>query len=377
MTQAGAGTHGAAAAMLSSALRQGIGSGFAASFGKIEDIAAGKVPHEIYLGTTGHVPGSLPVDSGTFFDLASLTKILSTTLLAMIRRDRGELRLTDFVGDHLPAGVSCPAGASNVTIAELLTHSSGLPAWSAFYERMRLEFGSGLRHADRASRQVRFDSFLNESKVDPKMRGQVVYSDIGFLLLERCLSAMIDRDIARIFARKEGLTLHYRPLSWPGSRPVQVPGERVMMTEVCPWRGLLQGEVHDDNAWSRGGVAGHAGLFGRLQDVQHWIEALFSGLWVSRSTLREFTRVYTDSFGLRRAYGFDVPSIDGSGSTGLSFSMGSIGHLGFTGTSVWMDLDSGDFAVLLSNRVHPGRADDRIRAVRREFHRIVRGYFWS
>jgi CubicO group peptidase (beta-lactamase class C family) len=150
-----------------------------------------------------------------------------------------------------------------------------------------------------------------------------------------------------------------------------------MMTENCPWRGLLQGEVHDDNAWSRGGVAGHAGLFGRLQDVQHWIEALFSGLWVSRSTLRRFADVHVDSSGARRAHGFDVPSIDGSGSTGLSFSMNSIGHLGFTGTSVWMDLDSGDFAVLLSNRVHPKRTDDRIRAVRREFHRIIRNRFGS
>jgi CubicO group peptidase (beta-lactamase class C family) len=336
-------------AMLTSVLNLGVGSGFAASFGKIDDLAGGRSPNEIYLGSTGNVPGARPVDPETFFDLASLTKILATTLLAMVRVERGDLKLDE-------------------GLRGLLTHTSGLPAWAPFYECMRRDFGAELPRMDPASRRSHFDALVDAVSVDPRRRGQVVYSDIGFLRLERRLSSAIDRDIASLYAGKPGLGLHYRPLGVPPP----VPAERVMMTESCPWRGLLQGSVHDDNAWSRGGIAGHAGLFGRLQDVQRWIEALFSGLWVSRRTLREFAAAHQDASGVRRALGFDVPPHDGSGSTGFWFSPASIGHLGFTGTSVWMDLDSGDFAILLSNRVHPSRADDRIRRVRREFHRITR-----
>lgn len=336
-------------AMLTSALNLGVGSGFAASFGRIDELSGGRSPNEIYLGSTGRVPGAGRVDSETFFDLASLTKILATTLLAMVRVERGDLKLDE-------------------GLRELLTHTSGLPAWAPFYERMRQDFGAGLRWMDPELRQSRFDALVDGVPADPSRKGQIVYSDIGFLKLERVLASGIDQDAAALYARKSGLGLHYRPLGVPPP----VPAERVMMTEACPWRGLLQGAVHDDNAWSRGGIGGHAGLFGRLQDVQHWIEALFSGLWVSRKTLREFASVHEDASGARRALGFDVPARDGSGSTGFWFSPVSIGHLGFTGTSVWMDLDSGDFAILLSNRVHPSRTDDRIRRVRREFHRITR-----
>jgi CubicO group peptidase (beta-lactamase class C family) len=144
------------------------------------------------------------------------------------------------------------------------------------------------------------------------------------------------------------------------------------MTEICPWRGRLQGEVHDDNTWSRGGKAGHAGLFGRLKDLELWIDSLLGGDFVSRRTLREFARVVTDSSGNRRAFGFDVSALDGSGSTGFAFSPATIGHLGFTGTSLWMDLDQGVYAILLTNRVHPVRTDDRIRQLRREYHDAVR-----
>jgi CubicO group peptidase (beta-lactamase class C family) len=346
--------------MLSSALQQGIGSGFAASFGKIDQISDGKSPNEIYLGKTGHIPQARAVDAETFFDLASLTKILATTLLAMIRVEKGSLDL-DRPGDW------------GLTPRDLLTHASGLPAWRPFYEGMRAEFGAELSRADIGTRQRRFDSlvdsFVSGLPSPLPERGKILYSDIGFLLLERILSSALDQDLSSVYSAKRGLQLHYRP-SGCESLPAL---EQVMMTEQCPWRGLLQGAVHDDNAWSRGGIAGHAGLFGRLRDVQHWVEALFSELWVSRRTLRAFSKIDQDPSGSRRALGFDVPALGGVGSTGYSFSPNSIGHLGFTGTSLWLDLDSGDYAILLSNRVHPSRGDDRIRRVRREFHEIIRG----
>jgi len=127
---------------------------------------------------------------------------------------------------------------------------------------------------------------------------------------------------------------------------------------------LLQGEVHDDNAWSRGGVAGHAGVFGSLDDVIRWMNALVSGKLVSFKTLREFSIPFMDSSGVRRGLGFDFSSHP-------AHSSATIGHLGFTGTSLWMDLDRGRFAILLTNRVHPSREDTRIRDLRQAFHQTV------
>jgi CubicO group peptidase (beta-lactamase class C family) len=149
-------------------------------------------------------------------------------------------------------------------------------------------------------------------------------------------------------------------------------GEKIAATEICPWRGMLVGQVHDDNAWSRGGVAGHSGAFGRLRDVKTWLKQIFSGDFIGRNTLEKFTQEAVSIDGTRRTLGFDMPSMDGSGSTGFSFSRNTVGHLGFTGTSLWVDLETADYAILLTNRVHPSRDDLRIRWVRREFHKLVR-----
>jgi CubicO group peptidase (beta-lactamase class C family) len=347
-------------ALLECAWRARIGSGIAASFGKIDEIRSGVSPNEIYLGTHSHDPGDGLVHRNSFFDLASLTKILLTTLLAMERVERGELALDSRLEDLLPgySGVHPEAGA--VTVRHLLSHTSGLPAWLPFHERLREKFGDDL---DRVAVQVRrefFDSLVDGVSPECGPGERVIYSDPGFLLLERILTSDLRVDAKRLFARVPGLRLG------------DAADRYAVATEQCPWRGLLRGRVHDDNAWSRGVLSGHAGLFGRLCDLQLWVEALFSERWVSMMTLRQFTQTVSDSRGSTRALGFDVPARDGSGSTGFSFSMNSIGHLGFTGTSLWIDLDSGDYAILLTNRVHPTRADDRIRKLRRAFHEEVR-----
>jgi CubicO group peptidase (beta-lactamase class C family) len=253
-------------------------------------------------------------------------------------------------------------------VEELLTHRSGLPAWRPFFESMRAKFGGRMGLIPREKRIEYFNSLLDSVPAEESLRGRVVYSDLGFLHLERILGNNFERDLMELYSFIPELRLHYRD-----AIGVTAPDQGgYVMTEICPWRGGLQGEVHDDNAWSRGGMAGHAGLFGRLKDLELWIDSLLGGDFVSLRTLREFSRVVTDSSGNRRAFGFDVSALDGSGSTGFAFSPATIGHLGFTGTSLWMDLDQGMYAILLTNRVHPVRTDDRIRQLRREFHEAVR-----
>ena len=200
--------------------------------------------------------------------------------------------------------------------------------------------------------------------------------DLGFLLLENLLSAHFKRDMESLWRAMKIPGLHFRPV-WTDANTAHYFSkhrhEKIAATEICPWRGMLVGQVHDDNAWSRGGIAGHAGAFGRLSDVKAWINAVFLEKFIGRSTLKKFTTEAVSIAGTRRALGFDMPSLDGSGSTGFSFSQSTVGHLGFTGTSLWIDMQTGDYAILLTNRVHPSRDDVRIRPLRREFHRLVRG----
>ena len=331
--------------VLEAALKQGIGSGIAASFGRIGESRKNR----IFLGSHSRFPGSASVGEGSYFDLASLTKILATTLLCMKKVEVGTLALDS-------------------RLELLLTHRSGLPAWRPFYEEMRLRYGERLGSVSRQERMEVFNSLVDAIGVDPSGVGRVVYSDLGFLHLERMMGSGFEQDLRALYSLVPGLNLHYR-----GATGVAAADrEKYVMTELCPWRGPLQGEVHDDNTWSRGGVAGHAGLFGRLCDLESWVDALLGERFVSLSTVRSFSRTVCDQQGNRRALGFDVPALDGSGSTGFSFSPATIGHLGFTGTSLWMDLDQGVYAILLTNRVHPVRSDDRIRVLRRRFHEAVR-----
>ena len=346
----------------------------AASFGKIDEIRQGESANEFYKGTHGHHAGARLISPHSYFDLASLTKVLATTLLAMIKVERAEMSLDQPLSQLLPEYVALYPDMGKVTMEHLLTHTSGLPAWSPIYEKIRERFSGSMNGINVETREAAFREFLDQIRPELPVGERIVYSDLGFLLLERLLSSNFGEEIHGIYSRVPSLGLHFRPIGlssvWSAMRHSV---ESTVMTEVCPWRGPLQGQVHDDNAWSKGGVAGHAGIFGTLRDVLLWIEALFSEKWVSRKTLRQFADSRMDASGNRRAIGFDLPAIDGLGSTGFSFSLNSIGHLGFTGTSIWMDLDSGDYAILLTNRVHPSRSDDRIRKLRREFHRMARG----
>ena len=351
--------------LINDAVEMQIGSGIAAAWGSLDELSSGKF-HSSFAGSVSHFSHE-EIDANSIFDLASLTKILATTSLFMRLVEQGKVDLdSQYPGKPF-------------TFKQLLTHSSGLPAWKPFYETMISKFGGAgeMVNVSISERKKYFYELVNQVPLENKPGEKIVYSDLGFLLLSQYVETLesgkyfCDWVKEQVWSGIKDCTLHFRPFVSRASDPSSLPSG-IASTENCPWRGLLQGEVHDDNCWSMGGVSGHAGVFGSLKDVVAWIRALVTGEIVSVATLEKFTKMTTDTLGSRRAIGFDVPGLDGLGSTADVFSMnGTIGHLGFTGTSLWIDLDEGKFAILLTNRVHPSREDQRIRQLRRVFHQVA------
>ncbi|MEQ1896405.1 MAG: serine hydrolase domain-containing protein [Vicinamibacterales bacterium] len=309
--------------------------------------------------------GSLTYDRGapaatldTPFDLASLTKVLATTLCAMQCVDGGALHLDDRVSAHLPEWAL--QDRQSVTVEDLLTHCSGLPAYLPFFRMLR---GTGPVTSAIASTPFAYAP-----------RTASLYSDLGFILLGTLLERLRSRSLADQFrslarALAVGDSIGFHP---PRSMtPVIAP------TEQDPWRGrLLAGEVHDENAWAMGGVAGHAGLFGTAEAVgviaRHLLQILDgrAGLFSGDTTAR-FTARRREIPGSSRAVGWDT--MLPTSSCGGRMSGTAFGHTGFTGTSLWLDPERGLYAVLLTNRVHPTRSNDAITRVRPAFHDAV----WS
>jgi CubicO group peptidase (beta-lactamase class C family) len=309
------------------------------------------------------------------FDLASLTKVIATTTLVMTLAEEGRLRLSDPVSRWLPDWRG--RDRAQATVEDLLAHTAGLTAWAPLYRESK--------------GRVEMEAAICELPLEYRPRSQAVYSDLGFILLgfivEDAGGAPLDEQFATVrnrmgpdaasspsgFARQPGAG-YGEPLSFtppPSWRHLIAP------TEVDPWRGrLLVGEVHDENAWALGGVAGHAGLFGTAGAVGCFARGMLdlrlggsasAGL-VRPETVARFTRRGKVP-GSSRALGWDT-MLPGS-SCGSRMSREAFGHTGFTGTSLWIDPASDVYVVLLSNRVNPSRVNDRIRNVRPALHDAV------
>jgi CubicO group peptidase (beta-lactamase class C family) len=318
-----------------------------------------------------------PVSMATRYDLASLTKVLCTTTLAAQAVGRGALSLED----RLPSSLS--VGDYRPTLRDLLEHASGLAAHCEFFHE---PWWLGIGARDELIAAVR------EVPLAAAPRTRAIYSDLGFMLLGTWLESLGGARLDELFVTRIARPLELeREISFPGLKPL-LPTE-VAATEVYDaalhggtrqhWYALREqagqstacGLVHDDNALVMGGVAGHAGLFGTAMSVlgiaRAWLERRLPGLDAGESAavVAEFTRTSSVTGSTRRA-GFDGPARDGSGATGLSLSPRAYGHLGFTGVSVWIDPDAESIHILLTNRVHPTRNDERIGALRREFHAL-------
>lgn len=286
-----------------------------------------------------------PPDGHSVYDLASLTKVIATTTLALLAVEEGRLALDSTVRHYLPAFRG--AGKERVTVRHLLTHSSGLRADSPLWRQTP--------NADSALR------FVNALPLDTVPGARMVYSDMGAIVLgeviERVLGGRLDRLAHdRIFAPLGMTSTRFTPPeSW-------IP--RIAATEYdTAWRRrVVRGEVHDEKSAWLGGVAGHAGLFGSAVDVLTFGEWLLARVRNGAGEARTFVRRQGVVPGSSRALGWDTPAPGNSAGTLLD--SGSFGHTGFTGTSIWVDPGRELVIVLLTNRVNPTRNNPRIEPLR-------------
>jgi CubicO group peptidase (beta-lactamase class C family) len=302
-----------------------------------------------------------PVTRGTFFDLASLTKPLATTLAVLKLLQDGRLGLETSLADVLaPFREGSKAG---ITVRQLLAHTSGYPAYRPYFETLAA-------HRP-AARQPLLRQMLAAETLAAPPGETALYSDLGFMVLNWVVEAVsgvaLDRFLAAEIYPCLGVTDLFFVRHFEG-RPRGV----FAATEDCPWRQVvLEGRVHDDNAYVVGGVEGHAGLFGTAEAVYRLVLELWrslrgwggSGFFEARQLARFLTRAPSGE----RTLGFDTPA-SRNASCGKFFSFRTVGHLGFTGTSFWLDLDSGVLVVLLTNRVHPSRQNTAIKAFRPRLH---------
>lgn len=342
----------------------------------------GGPPGLVCAGRLSLDPADEAVSRSTLYDLASLTKPLATVTSLALLLQEGCCDLGDRLDTVLPELAQAPVGSG--TLCDLLTHSSGLPGWRGFYEQLSPQgaLPSSRRERLHTSRRL-LDLICNEPLI--YRRGEKsLYSDLGFMLLgfivERLSGTTLDRFVAeRIVEPLSAGSLFFLPTDEDGHSRRKALMRTIAPTEFDGWRGrLLRGEVHDENAAVAGGVAGHAGLFGTAESLLSvtggWLKA-YQGesALLDRHIVRLLTRRQEQVPGSSWALGWDTPSIPSS--SGHHFSSRSFGHLGYTGTSIWIDPVSELEVVLLSNRVHPSRKNDAIREFRPAIHDLIHAEF--
>jgi CubicO group peptidase (beta-lactamase class C family) len=386
-------------AVMESGLQERVAPGFVAG------IWQKKFPEKVNLGAWGFrrvdsldLP-ALPMLPETVFDLASLTKIIGTAALAAVLVDRQWLSWATPVAALLP-GYRFP----EVKIQHLLSHTAGYVAWKPFWKGI-LERALLLQNLGEAPVEASSEVLMGASaasllkasqalrKIHVKIRQEwmkemvlaeapdaapgtrMLYSDLSFLLLGFALEELVQMPLDDAVKKwvwdpmQMSDTYFSRIPSGLGTAK-NVRNEQVAATENCPWRKvILQGEVHDDNCWAMGGYAGHAGAFGTALDLLRFSQRLMTGFFNPSVLQALWTRVSMPS-GCTRTLGWDTPSGDNS-AVGRYFSSASVGHLGFTGTSLWIDPQAGIAVTLLSNRIHPSRVNEKIRTFRPKFHEAV------
>jgi beta-N-acetylhexosaminidase len=305
------------------------------------------------------------VDEDSMYDVASLTKPIVTTTAVMMLAQQGRIDLNRPVENYLPAFAAAaksepnPSWRARVTVRMLLLHDSGLPDHRDFYK-------------DAKGREAMLARVLAEPLVH-EPGTQVEYSDLGFILLgdivERLTGESLDTYAKREIFQQLGMDRSM-------FNPPRKLREDIAPTELDSdyRKRLIWGEVHDENAWAMGGIAGNAGLFSSAEDIATFAQMILNGgvyeyeRLLARSTIQQFTARQTIGKSAR-TLGWDVP--EEPSSSGRYFSAKSFGHTGFTGTSLWIDPERNLFVVLLTNRVNPTRANDKIRQVRPALHDAI------
>lgn len=307
------------------------------------------------VGHFTYEPDSPQIAPETIYDLASLTKVAATTIACMLLYERGKFRLEQKVVDVLPE-FNDDGRRAQVTFRMLLAHSSGLPAYVKLFQTARNR-GQLLEQA----LKIPLAS-------EPGTRAE--YSDIGFIVLgealERITGESLDQFCSReIFAPLQLPTMTFNPA--PELRAGIPPTENDQSFR----HRVIQGEVNDENAWVMGGAAAHAGCFSTALDLAVLAECMLRGgaPLLDLHTVDVFTRRETAPAGTSRGLGWDTPSLPSQ--SGKYFSARSYGHLGFTGTSLWIDPERHLSVTLLTNRTWPDRGSQGIKQIRPAFHDAV------
>lgn len=376
-------------ALLEAARGEGIAPAIAATV-----LRGGEVVHASLHGGIP-APEPRPLREGDLFDVASLTKVMATTSVLVQLVAEGRLELEAPVARWLPAFER--AGLDGITLHHLLAHSSGMAAHRPFYERAMADPVAGLAFRPPGERPgpeglevafVRGEVILREAVASEPLEAppgaRALYSDLGFMALGWLAEAAGGDRLSRLAARRVFGPLGLRGTGFvDGQDPVAtarfVRGRSFAPTERCPHRHEVnQGAVNDDNAWAAGGGTGHAGLFSTASDVaalgQAWLEALWGGRGLIPREALAFARRDASVAGSTRALGWDTPSAEGStlGTRLGRGRRGAIGHLGWTGCSLWIDLDQELVCALLTNHCHPAGSDRaRLNPFRAAFHDAV------
>ncbi len=340
----------AIAALLDAALAGHIGSAAAVSIGD-----AGVEQERLVRGATRRIPTlGPPISDRVPFDLASLTKPMATAAIAMVMVGEGELDLEARVRHWFPEA------ATTATVRQLLGHAAGTAAHVEFFRTLGIA-----AHSD-----PRAELIAQAARHPAAAPGvEAVYSDLGYLLLGAILERAAGMSLDEAFRSRVAEPLGLGGACYPGTTALPL----AVATELDE-RGLVSGLVHDENAYFGGGVCGHAGLFATIGDVAAFSAALVAtvsgrpqGRW-RPDVVRQFVRDAPVASSTWRL-GWDTPSA----TPGVSHAgdrwprSAAIGHTGFTGTSLWLDLRRGRWVALLTNRVHPTRhgTADAIKALRR------------
>jgi len=347
------------ASQAATGLQQGVFCGISAgvSFGagdqRIRAFYSGGVTRNDALG--------VDITKSTLFDLASLTKPLCSVLCALHLIDKGKLHWQSTLGPWFPLD------KQHITLQHLLQHTSGFPAYHPYFKLFPAQQHD--KHKERLLESVSRESLVYATG------STSVYSDLGFMVLGKILEERSGSPLHHLFSSRIATPLgiedqlRFMPLDFSPHPNMS----RIAATEVCPWRKkTLQGEVHDEHCWLLGGVAGHAGLFGTVEAVVRLCECLLD-IWKGRASHPGFTApLLIHALSSKHPHsswclGFDTPSV-GVSSSGKYFSPQSVGHLGFSGTSFWIDPEREVIVVLLTNRIHPSRENAKIRQFRPTFH---------
>jgi len=330
----------------------------------------GRVIHRNFYGNASLLPSPEPVTDKTIFDVASLTKPLVTASLALIARAKKGLSLNAQASKYLKelADSGIP-DHRKITIRHLLRHASGLSAWKPYFEEIARE------RPDQIGKRSCRDLYLLKIAAEPletPVAYRRVYSDLGFILLGILLENFFDRPLDVLFEEAVAKPLGLRNTFFiPVGAPLPRPPENLAATEESVWRKkLLRGEVHDDNAYALGGVAGHAGLFSHVDDLHAFLLAVRQSVQGGHDLFPQEEMLEFVGPKSKIKLCWDTPSPEDS-QAGRHFSKNAIGHLGYTGCSFWIDFEKDFHVVLLTNRVHPSSKNESIKQFRPQIHDLI------